>query len=95
MVNLTNSLPVATSIQFPGQTGVMVGANSGRSGGHPAPTSSLWRQRPAPADPCRTASRRPRGTYLYESGSDPQLQVQMGLFGALVVRPADITITGA
>ena len=35
------------------------------------------------------------GTYLYESGSDPQLQVQMGLFGAIVVRPAGITITGA
>ena len=33
------------------------------------------------------------GTYLYESGSDPQLQVQMGLFGAIVVRPAGITIT--
>ena len=35
------------------------------------------------------------GTYLYESGSDPQLQVQMGLFGAIVVRPAGIAITGA
>ena len=33
------------------------------------------------------------GTYLYESGSDPQLQVQMGLFGALVIRPAGIAIT--
>ncbi len=33
------------------------------------------------------------GTYLYESGSDPQLQVQMGLFGALIIRPANITIT--
>jgi hypothetical protein len=27
------------------------------------------------------------GTYVYESGSDPQLQVQMGLFGSLVVTP--------
>ena len=32
-----------------------------------------------------TASR--PGTYLYESGSDPTKQVEMGLFGALVVRP--------
>ena len=28
------------------------------------------------------------GTYLYESGTDPQKQVQMGLYGALIVRPA-------
>jgi FtsP/CotA-like multicopper oxidase with cupredoxin domain len=28
------------------------------------------------------------GTYVYESGTEPQKQVRMGLFGALVVRPA-------
>ena len=28
------------------------------------------------------------GTYLYESGTDVDKQVQMGLYGALVVRPA-------
>ncbi|MFN2289635.1 MAG: multicopper oxidase domain-containing protein [Anaerolineae bacterium] len=28
------------------------------------------------------------GTYLYESGTEPAIQVNMGLFGALVVRPA-------
>ncbi len=28
------------------------------------------------------------GTFLYESGTDPSLEVQMGLFGAIVVRPA-------
>jgi hypothetical protein len=28
------------------------------------------------------------GTYLYESGTEPLVQVNMGLFGALVVRPA-------
>lgn len=28
------------------------------------------------------------GTYLYESGTEPIVQVNMGLFGALVVRPA-------
>ncbi len=27
------------------------------------------------------------GTYIYESGTDPAKQVQMGLYGALVVRP--------
>ncbi len=28
------------------------------------------------------------GTYLYQSGTDPSIQVPMGLFGAIVVRPA-------
>ena len=28
------------------------------------------------------------GTFLYESGTDPEKQVRMGLFGALIVRPA-------
>ncbi len=28
------------------------------------------------------------GTFLYESGTDPQTQVRMGLFGALIVRPS-------
>jgi FtsP/CotA-like multicopper oxidase with cupredoxin domain len=28
------------------------------------------------------------GTFLYESGTNPQVQVKMGLFGALIVRPA-------
>ena len=27
------------------------------------------------------------GTFLYESGTDPETQVRMGLFGALIVRP--------
>jgi FtsP/CotA-like multicopper oxidase with cupredoxin domain len=29
------------------------------------------------------------GTFLYQSGTDPDIQVRMGLFGALIVRPAD------
>ncbi len=33
------------------------------------------------------------GTYLYESGSDQAKQVQMGLYGALIVRPADFDAT--
>ncbi|WP_323095587.1 multicopper oxidase domain-containing protein [Intrasporangium sp. YIM S08009] len=33
-----------------------------------------------------TASR--PGTYLYESGTNPEKQVRMGLFGAIVVRPS-------
>lgn len=29
------------------------------------------------------------GTFLYESGADPSVQVQMGIYGALIVRPAN------
>ena len=28
------------------------------------------------------------GTFLYQSGADPSVQVQMGIYGALIVRPA-------
>ncbi len=31
------------------------------------------------------------GTFLYESGTNPEKQVRMGLFGALIVRPPDGT----
>jgi hypothetical protein len=29
------------------------------------------------------------GTFLYQSGADPSVQVQMGIYGALIVRPTD------
>ena len=29
------------------------------------------------------------GTFLYQSGTDPSVQVQMGIYGALIVRPAN------
>jgi FtsP/CotA-like multicopper oxidase with cupredoxin domain len=34
------------------------------------------------------------GTYLYESGTDPDIQVHMGLFGALIVRPTTAPAVG-
>ncbi len=30
------------------------------------------------------------GTFLYQSGSDPSVQVQMGIYGALIVRPVGL-----
>jgi FtsP/CotA-like multicopper oxidase with cupredoxin domain len=32
------------------------------------------------------------GTFLYESGSDPELQVQMGMFGTIIVKPAQAPV---
>ncbi len=87
-VILHNTLPEATSIVFPGQTGVTadgVPAQARVSGGtvtsladtaaadHGTITYSFVADHP--------------GTFLYESGTAPEKQVRMGLFGALIVRP--------
>jgi FtsP/CotA-like multicopper oxidase with cupredoxin domain len=80
IVNLTNELGVPVSITFPGQTGVE--ASGGAAG-------LLTREAPASGGTVTyqfTASR--PGTYIYQSGTNPNLQIEMGLVGALVVRPA-------
>jgi FtsP/CotA-like multicopper oxidase with cupredoxin domain len=78
-VNLTNTLTVPVSIVFPGQTGVNA------TGGSPG----LLTQEAAPGGGTVsysfTASH--AGTYLYHSGTSPELQIEMGLVGALIVRP--------
>ncbi|MEP7203434.1 MAG: multicopper oxidase domain-containing protein [Ilumatobacteraceae bacterium] len=94
VVNLANQLPVATSITFPGQDNVL--ANGIPDGPAVDGTNNLvaLATEAGPGGTVQysfTATR--EGTYLYESGSDPQLQVEMGLFGALVIRPSGITIT--
>jgi FtsP/CotA-like multicopper oxidase with cupredoxin domain len=79
-VNLTNNLPEASGILFPGQE--QVTASGGSAGlltteaaaGGGTVTYSFTASQP--------------GTYLYQSGSDVSKQVEMGLYGALVVRPA-------
>jgi FtsP/CotA-like multicopper oxidase with cupredoxin domain len=78
-VTLRNALAEPTSIVFPGQVDVQA------AGGTPGLLT-------AEAAPGGTVSYSflagQPGTYLYESGSRPDKQVQMGLYGALVVRPA-------
>jgi FtsP/CotA-like multicopper oxidase with cupredoxin domain len=83
-INLSNTLPVPVSIILPGQQGV---AASGGSAG------ILTREAPAmAAGVAGTASytfvATQPGTYMYHSGTQPALQVEMGLLGALVVRPS-------
>jgi hypothetical protein len=81
VVNLQNTLPAATSIVFPGQDAAVV-ATGGAAG--------LFTTEAAPAG--GTVSYQftagSPGSYLYESGSDVSKQVEMGLYGALVIRPA-------
>ena len=94
VVNLANSLPVATSIQFPGQDNVVWADASGAPQGAVGPVvdsggelKALVPEAPASGSVSYSFTATTAGTYRYESGSDPQLQVQMGLFGALVIRP--------
>jgi FtsP/CotA-like multicopper oxidase with cupredoxin domain len=80
-VNLTNHLPDATSLVFPGQQGITAsgGAADGLLAREAAATGGTVSYTFTAASP---------GTYLYESGSDVAKQVEMGLYGALIVRPS-------
>jgi hypothetical protein len=81
VVNLTNRLPERTSIVFPGQD-AEVTATGGVAG-------LLTTEAPRRIGTVRYAfTAKSPGTYLYESGSDIGKQVEMGLYGALIIRPA-------
>jgi hypothetical protein len=81
-VTLDNDLPAAAgnvSIVFPGHP------LTSTSGGVPGP---LTQEAPAGGSVTYVFTADKPGTYQYHSGSRPDLQVEMGLYGALVVRPA-------
>ncbi len=78
-ITLHNQLTVPTSIVFPGQTGVA--ATGGTQG-------LLAREAAAGGGTVSyTFTALQPGTYLYNSGTRPDLQVEMGLVGAIIVRP--------
>jgi len=81
-VNLSNTLTVPVSIVFPGQQGV---TSSGGAAG-------LLTQEAAPngGTVSYTFTATHAGTYHYHSGTQPALQVEMGLVGALIVRPTGV-----
>src|SRR5262245_52084641 len=78
-VHLHNPLSAPTSIIFPGQEGVTA------SGGVAGPLTTEAAANGGDVTYTFTASS--PGTYLYQSGSDQAKQLEMGLYGALVVRP--------
>jgi manganese oxidase len=88
-VNLRNQLPLAASILFPGFTVTATGGVAG-----------LLTNEAAAAAPGTTTggvtytftASRP-GTYGYFSGSRPDLEVEMGMLGAIIVRPAGYSAT--
>ena len=86
-VNLTNSLGLPASlpaearnvsIVFPGHVVTAVGGVEG----------PITREAPPGGTVTYTFTAATPGTYLYRSGTRPDLQVQMGLVGAIVVYPS-------
>ena len=77
-VGLHNALAEPVSIVFPGQEGVTATGAAGL----------LTNEAPPGGDASYTFVAGQPGTYVYESGSEPSKQVEMGLYGVLVVRPA-------
>jgi FtsP/CotA-like multicopper oxidase with cupredoxin domain len=86
-IELTNELEVPTSIVFPGQSGVTT------TGG----VSGLLTQEAAANGGTVTYSfvADEPGTYTYHSGTSPELQVEMGLVGAIIVRPSGFNPSAA
>ncbi len=81
-INLTNELGVANmpvSLVFPGQEGVT--ASGGTAG-------ELTQESTGPGDTVTyTFTANHAGTYMYHSGTRSELQIEMGMVGAIIVRP--------
>jgi len=92
-INLRNSLTVKASadpnvsIVFPGQEVTTICAGGGGTNGT-CPQGTLTMEAETDGDIVRyTFTATHPGTYMYHSGTNPGLQVEMGLTGALIVRP--------
>jgi FtsP/CotA-like multicopper oxidase with cupredoxin domain len=84
-INLQNALPAAAgnvSIVFPGHQVTTTVANPGVPG-------DLTQEAQTGGSVSYTFTAGEPGTYQYHSGTRPDLQVEMGLYGALIVRPSD------
>ena len=86
---LHNALPEATSLTFPGQAQVLADGRPAQPETDAAGVLTSLTNSAAPGGAVTyTFTAGAPGTYLYQSGTDVQKQLQMGLYGALVVRPA-------
>jgi Multicopper oxidase len=87
-ITLRNELPTDTSVQFPGMEYVTADGHAAAptfdvSGNLVSLTDSVT---PGQSVTYSFTATNP-GTFQYTSGTDPELQVQMGLVGVIVVRP--------
>ncbi len=87
-VILNNNLPEKVSIMFPGQENVLANGVPAQPEVSGAALTSLTNVAAANGGSVTYSfvANHP-GTYIYESGTNPQKQVRMGLFGTLIVRP--------
>ena len=92
-INLTNNLPQPTSIIFPGQgddPSTPADESVAASGGTCPGTAGCLLTAEATENggtASYTFTATHAGTYLYHSGTNAELQIEMGLFGAIIVRP--------
>ncbi|MEB0003430.1 copper oxidase [Cryobacterium sp. MDB1-18-2] len=96
-VILRNTLPEAASIAFPGQTNVLANGTPAQpeSTGSSAITSLTTTAAAGGGTVTYSFVAANPGTFVYESGTNPEKQVRMGLFGALIVRPSAVPSGGA
>jgi len=89
-VVLHNTLPEATSIVFSGQENITANGQPARPqfDGSNTMTSLVQEAAATSGSVTYTFQASSPGTYLYATGSDVAKQRDMGLYGALVVRPA-------
>jgi FtsP/CotA-like multicopper oxidase with cupredoxin domain len=88
LTNTANTINRPTSIMFPGQEGVTANGapvqpmldNNGK-------VTSMVNTAAVGGSVTYSFTATHAGTYIYESGTDPETQVRMGLFGALLVYP--------
>jgi hypothetical protein len=93
-IMLNNTLPVPVSIVFPGQESVTAtGGNPGRLT-REASAVLPYGQGTVVGGPTYTFVASQPGTYQYHSGTNPDLQVEMGLVGAIIVRPTAVDSSG-
>ena len=87
-VILHNGLTEAVSIMFPGQENVLANGTPAQPqfNGSGVATSLTNVAAPGGNVTYKFVATNP-GTFVYESGTNPEKQVRMGLFGALIVRP--------
>ncbi len=78
-INLTNTLTVPTSMVFPGHLATATGGSPGLLTSEAAAGGGTVSYTFTATHP---------GTYMYHSGTNPDLQVDMGLVGAIIVRPS-------
>ena len=87
-ITVKNHLPVATSFVLPAIDGVTKNGKLALPSATDMAGGDLTPSIPATMSATYEFTADHAGTYLYESGTNPQLQDQMGLVGALIVRPA-------